>query len=94
MKLEELTFGTGPCTFRWYNLGGYYSPQPSAPVDYILVYLNTSHHAQPHSIIAHSCMSESTCGQDEVNSVFCGLATQVGKIGPSFALGISCVGPA
>ena len=37
-------------------------------------------------------MAESACGQDDVNSVFW-LATQVGKMSPSFPLGISRVGP-
>ena len=37
-------------------------------------------------------MAESACGQDEVNSVFW-LATQVGKMSPSFPLRISRVGP-
>ena len=37
-------------------------------------------------------MAESACGQNEVNSAFW-LATQVGKMSPSFPLGISRVGP-
>ena len=40
-------------------------------------------------------MAESACGQDEVNSVFWSwLATHVGKMSPSFPLGISRGGPA
>ena len=38
-------------------------------------------------------MAEFACRQDEVNSAFW-LATQVGKMSPSFPLGISRVGPA